>query len=57
MDADRFNPVLEDLLRDPVTHCMMASDKVGMTTLLALLDAARQRLADGAGPHDRAAEK
>ncbi len=57
MDADRFNPVLQDLLRDPVTHRMMASDKVGMPTLLALLDAARQRLAESAGPHDRATEQ
>jgi hypothetical protein len=44
MDSDRFNPTLEDMLRDPITLRMMASDKVDMADLVALLAAARQRL-------------
>jgi hypothetical protein len=46
MDGDRFNPALEDLLRDPLTRRVMASDNVDMTALIALLAAARRRLAD-----------
>ena len=45
MDGNRFNPVLEDMLRDPITHRVMESDKVDMTALIELLAAARRRLA------------
>jgi hypothetical protein len=48
MDGDRFNPVLEDMLRDPLTHRVMESDKVDMAALVALLAAARRRLAERA---------
>jgi hypothetical protein len=41
----RFAPALEDLLRDPLTARMMASDKVEMAALVALLAEARRRLA------------
>jgi hypothetical protein len=44
MDSARFNPALEEMLRDPITLRMMASDKVAMADLLALLAAARRRL-------------
>jgi len=46
MDGNRFNPALEDLLRDPLTRRMMASDNVEMAALVALLTAVRRRLAD-----------
>ncbi|HUA53455.1 MAG TPA: hypothetical protein VMB81_14890 [Candidatus Sulfotelmatobacter sp.] len=41
----RFEPALEDLLRDPLTARMMASDKVEMSALVALLADARCGLA------------
>lgn len=41
----RFDPALEDLLRDPLTARMMASDRVAMPTLVALLTETRSRLA------------
>jgi hypothetical protein len=44
MDGDHFNPTLEEMLRDPITLRVMASDKVAMADLVALLAAARQRL-------------
>ncbi|MEJ0070041.1 MAG: hypothetical protein WDO24_16475 [Pseudomonadota bacterium] len=44
MDGDRTTPALEEMLRDPITHIMMASDKVGMADLVALLAEARRRL-------------
>jgi hypothetical protein len=45
MDSDRFNPALEEILRDPITRRLMDSDKVEMAALVALLTAARRRLA------------
>jgi hypothetical protein len=44
MDRNRFDPILEEMLRDPITLRMMASDKVAMADLVALLAAARRRL-------------
>jgi hypothetical protein len=44
MDRDPFTPTLEEMLRDPMTLRVMASDKVAMVDLVALLVAARQRL-------------
>ena len=44
MDGNRFNPTLEEMLRDPITLRMMASDRVEMSDLVALLAAARRRL-------------
>ncbi|MEJ0070042.1 MAG: hypothetical protein WDO24_16480 [Pseudomonadota bacterium] len=41
---DEFPRELAELLDDPITHRVMASDKVEMTSLLALLRAARDRL-------------
>jgi hypothetical protein len=41
---DEFHHELVALLDDPITHRVMASDKVEMTSLLALLRAARRRL-------------
>ena len=39
-----FHQDLRDLLEDPITHSMMASDRVDMVSLVDLLRAARQRL-------------
>ena len=39
-----FHPDLMELLAEPITHLVMASDKVDMPSLVALLKAARQRL-------------
>ena len=50
----RFEPALEDLLRDPLTARMMASDKVEMAALVALLAEARCRLAARAPQMQRA---
>jgi len=44
MDSNGLNPTLEEMLRDPITLRMMASDKVDMDDLVALLAAARRRL-------------
>lgn len=44
MERDRFDPALEEMLRDPITLRVMASDKVVMADLVALLAAARRRL-------------
>ncbi len=37
-------PALEDLLADPVTHAIMAVDRVGIEDLRSLLDGARDAL-------------
>ena len=52
MDGERFNAALEELLRDPMTHRVMDSDKVEMAALVALLSAARRRLLEP-GPSAR----
>jgi hypothetical protein len=44
MDETRFHPELTELLEDPITHRMMASDKVDMASLVDLLRAASGRL-------------
>jgi hypothetical protein len=41
---DEFHHELAALLADPITQRVMASDKVEMTSLLALLRDARRRL-------------
>jgi hypothetical protein len=40
-----FHPELRDLLDDPITGHLMASDGVAMRDLIALLQTARRRLA------------
>jgi hypothetical protein len=40
-----FHPELRDLLDDPITAHLMASDGVAMHDLIALLQTARRRLA------------
>jgi hypothetical protein len=52
MDGNRINPALEEMLRDPITHSVMASDRVGMAELIALLAAARRRLDESDRPRD-----
>jgi hypothetical protein len=47
---DEFHPELAALLEDPITRRVMASDKVSMACLLALLRTARGRLRDARGP-------
>ena len=44
MEEAGFHQDLRDLLEDPTTHSMMASDRVDMASLVDLLRAARQRL-------------
>lgn len=44
MDGEPFTPALEALLRDPLTHQVMASDRVEMSALLALLSDKRRSL-------------
>jgi len=44
IDEAAFAPELAALLDDPVTHCVMASDRVEMTSLVALLRKARRQL-------------
>ena len=44
MDKAGFHQDLTDLLEDPITHRVMASDRVDMTSLIDLLRSARQRL-------------
>jgi hypothetical protein len=39
-----FHKELVELLEDPITHRIMASDKVEMGSLLSMLRAARKRL-------------
>ena len=46
MDKAGFHQDLRDLLDDPITHHVMASDRVDMASLLDLLHAARRRLDD-----------
>ena len=52
MDEAGFHPELTDLLADPITHHVMASDKVEMANLIELLRAARRHLR-----HERAADR
>lgn len=47
MDKAPFHQDLKDLLQDPITRSVMASDRVEMAELLALLEAARRRLIAG----------
>jgi hypothetical protein len=51
---DEFHPELAALLDDPITRRVMASDKVSMASLLALLRTARGHLR--ATPEHRRAE-
>ena len=51
---DGFHPELAELLSDPITHRVMASDKVSMPTLLALLRTARRQLRETSEPAGRA---
>jgi hypothetical protein len=44
LDETGFQPELVELLDDPITHRVMASDKVDMASLVALLRTARRRL-------------
>ena len=46
MDEAGFHQDLRDLLDDPITHRVMASDRVDMASLVDLLHAARRRLDD-----------
>jgi hypothetical protein len=51
MDETRFQSELTELLEDPITHRVMASDKVDMASLVDLLRSARRGLT-----HARTAE-
>ncbi len=44
MDEAGFHPELAELLEDPITHHVMASDRVEMASLVALLRTARRHL-------------
>lgn len=44
MDGEPFTPAHEALLRDPITHQVMASDRVEMSVLLKLLADQRRGL-------------
>lgn len=43
-DEAAFHPELAALLDDPITHHVMASDRVEMATLVALLRTVRRQL-------------
>jgi hypothetical protein len=47
---DEFHPELAALLEDPITRHMMASDKVSMASLLAVLRTARGHLRAASEP-------
>jgi hypothetical protein len=50
-EMDEFHPELAALLDDPITHRVMASDKVDMVSLLTLLRSVRRHLrTDAARP-------
>jgi hypothetical protein len=53
---DGFHPELAELLRDPITHRVMESDKVSMATLVALLRSAGRHLREAPDDRTRRAE-